>query len=149
MRKTVSFYLGLSDSKIILMYIFYFLYGLKLDDLTVKRSCRLWLNVFIRCLIETLALAVISIRVCWLTEHQMYDTHPPPHDCAVCLLITARGSFWDRRWWFDNTDTCAVCNLISKAVVSDGAAALTRYALPEWQIGSLQLGWRVECPKFL
>lgn len=72
----------------------------------------------------------------------MCDLLAPPSPTAP-LPINARGVIWNgegrvRRGSIALTPR-AVCNLISEAVISDGPAALTRHALPEWQIRLLQL----------
>lgn len=72
----------------------------------------------------------------------MCDSLAPPTPSAP-LPINARGVIRDgegrvRRGSITLTPR-AVCNLISEAVISDWPAALTRHALPEWQIRFLQL----------
>lgn len=70
----------------------------------------------------------------------MCDLLAPPTPSAP-LLVSARGVIWDGegRVRRGSITPRAVCNLISEAVISDGPAALTRHALPEWQIRLLQL----------
>lgn len=118
---------------------FIFVLDLSWIDLTMDwNEVALWLSVFINCLIRA------SSFSCHL-QSWFYGLTEPFSYCACVSVDQCKRSIWEREEARGSITLtlCAVCNLIWEAVISDRAAALTRYALPEWQIRLLQLDWRV------
>lgn len=132
-------------------FIFLFVFLLDLSWMTSTRAENSTVyvkSVFINCLIRASSFAC-HLKSGFVGWQSIRCTIPLLLLCLVSVDQCEGGIFGEREGARGSITLtlCAVCNLIWEAVISDRAAALTRYALPEWQIRLLQLDWRVYCSK--